>query len=485
VFDGKIPELCMRTRYPKEMQTFIAACLAQRGELETGVGQRCLFIRDLETWTKLCRSSTGSILIAQPELDYEGARNELLQLARQGQHSVIFALTNPRADITEIVDLFEPNRHDVLDVLKKHKYSSVDAENFARRSNGNIYILSQLLTGTTERRVWATGAEGCEFRFLALVGGWNDDSEFDQLALSELLNQSYDDWVRRLYPHTREAEPPILLEGKSFRPISRYETWQQLGHYLTDADLDRFGSVAIKTLSVTEAVLELPQKERATAIFKEKSESYSVALRKGIAETLALLGGQGKTLNCTPTVPAYTADHVVRSLLNGASWQVWASLSDVMQLLAEASPRAFLEALEVALKDPASGPLKEVFVENNDHLFRKSYHCGLLWALEVLAWNPEYLNRVCVCLTRLASYTLSSNMGNNPADTLRSIFLPWLPQTLATIDERRIAVEKIVEEDIEIGWNLLLAILPESHQVGSYHPIPVCVTGLEVTGKKG
>lgn len=106
-------------------------------------------------------------------------------------------------------------------------------------------------------------------------------------------------------------------------------------------------------------------------------------------------------------------------------------------------------------------------------MFGRNYHCGLLWALEVLAWNPDYLNRVCIYLTRLATYTLPRNMGNNPAATLRSIFLTWFPQTLANVDARRIAVEKIIEENFDVGWNLLLAILPETHQVSDYNQKPV------------
>ncbi|MEE4253760.1 MAG: hypothetical protein V2I50_06930, partial [Desulfuromusa sp.] len=332
VFDGQISDLCIRTRYPKEVQTFIAACLSKRGELEAGAGERCLFIRDLEAWKKTCSTSRGNILIAHPELDFEGARNELLQLARNGNHSVVYALTNPRADIPEIIDLVEPSRYDLLEILKNNDYPPADAESLANRSNGNVYLLTQLLTGTTERRAWATGKEGYNLRLLALVGGWNDASDLDQSALNDLLDLPYKDWVKILYPLTREKEPPILLEGKVFRPISRYEVWQQLGHYLIDTDIERFADVAVKVLSSTEAVLDLPESERSAAFMHREGPAYSRVLRKGIAETLALLGGQGAALEYSPPGPAYAAERVVRSLLNQADWKTWASLSDVMPL---------------------------------------------------------------------------------------------------------------------------------------------------------
>jgi hypothetical protein len=156
-----------------------------------------------------------------------------------------------------------------------------------------------------------------------------------------------------------------------------------------------------------------------------------------------------------------------------------------MPLLAEAAPSTFLDALELALKDPSTSPLKDVFVEQSDLLFSKSYHVGLLWALEILAWNADYLNRVCVCLTHLATFSLSARMGNNPTATLSSIFLSWLPQTLATVEQRRVAVEKVIEENPEVGWNLLLAILPESHQSGSYHQRPVWRDWIDSNWREG
>lgn len=474
LFNGQLPELCIRTRYPKEMTAFIAACLSQRGELDKGLGTRCFFVRDRESWKKLCASSTSCILVAQPELDFETARNELIQLARIGHNAVIYALTSPRPDLSEVVDLNEPNKNDVQELLRKHNYPPADAERLSTRSNGNIYLLTQLLSGTSERKKWATGNDGYHIRCLSLVGGWNDGSECDQSALSELLGQSYEGWVQRLYPLTREVEPPILLDGKVFRPVSRYETWQQLGHYLTDTDLERFEAVAKRVLSECDPILDLPKEERSTAIFQKKRPACSPALRKGIAETLALLGGQGKSLTCSPTLPAQTADHVVYSLLNKAHWNMWASLSDVIPLLAEAAPNIFLDALESALKDLTSGPLKSVFeASDGGIIFGRNYHCGLLWALEVLAWHPDFLNRVSVCLARLATFTLPNNMGNNPAATLSSIFLTWLPQTLANVDARRIAVEKVIEVNPEAGWALLLSILPEPYQTSMNNQKPV------------
>ena len=97
---------------------------------------------------------------------------------------------------------------------------------------------------------------------------------------------------------------------------------------------------------------------------------------------------------------------------------------------------------------------------------------GLLWALESLAWDAEYLTRVVVILGELAARDPGGKWANRPANSLSTILLPWLPQTCAPIQKRKTAVETLLKEVPSIGWKLLLAILPRWHQAtsGSHKP---------------
>jgi len=474
VFEGTIKELCLRTRYPKQVAGFISACLVQRDELETGAGSRCFFVHDRATWQTLCstENNANQILIADPELGLDSARSELLPPARARGHGVIYSMANPRPDASEVITLNEPSEFDVRELLKKHDFASAEADRLSKRSNGNVYLLTRLLTDTNDRPAWATDDSGYHFRSLALIGGWNDASELDRTVLTEILGEPYETWVQRLYPLTKKEEPPVLLDGNMFRPVSRYESWQQLGRFLTDADLNRFKTAAEKILGETSPDLDLPKHERQLAVFRKTRETYSHALKAGVAETLALLGGQGNNLPCSPNLATNIADRVVASLLGNGDWKRWASLSSLLPQLAESAPTEFLNAVDGALANIDTGPLKELFAAYDNSVFGRNYHCGLLWALEVLAWSPNYLSRVCVALGRLARYPLPQNAGNNALATLRSIFLTWMPQTLASVEARRAAVESVIEENPEAGWKLLLAILPESNQIGGYNQKP-------------
>ena len=84
-------------------------------------------------------------------------------------------------------------------------------------------------------------------------------------------------------------------------------------------------------------------------------------LREGIAETLALLGSHGESLTACPNGrPQQVTYKVVNSLLAEANSRQWASLNDVLPLLAEASPDAFLSAVGGASEKPDE-PFSGVF----------------------------------------------------------------------------------------------------------------------------
>ena len=83
VFDNQIQELCFRTRYPRELKPFLTACLARRGELNSGAGARTLFLRDKAAWQQISESEKSpKILVADAELDFESNRSELLKPRR-------------------------------------------------------------------------------------------------------------------------------------------------------------------------------------------------------------------------------------------------------------------------------------------------------------------------------------------------------------------------------------------------------------------
>jgi hypothetical protein len=163
-------------------------------------------------------------------------------------------------------------------------------------------------------------------------------------------------------------------------------------------------------------------------------------LRSGLAESLALLGSYPKALSsCSLHKPEAIAVLCVREVLDNAGWIIWATLNDVLPLLAEANPNEFLDAVEGTLNNKEGETFRSVFALEGSGIGGWNYMTGLLWALETLAWHPDYLARVTVLLGELAELDPGGNWANRPISSLTTIFLPWLPQTTATIEKRRFA----------------------------------------------
>ena len=131
--------------------------------------------------------------------------------------------------------------------------------------------------------------------------------------------------------------------------------------------------------------------------------------------------------------------------------------------LAEAAPQQFLHAADRLADNPgAVGALCE-----SGTLLGSHPHVHLLWALERLAWNKALLSEVTVVLGKLASRAPGIKIHNRPINSLREIHLPWRPQTMANAEERLAAIELLHDRFPDIGWSLVLALLPRSFDTAS------------------
>ena len=116
--------------------------------------------------------------------------------------------------------------------------------------------------------------------------------------------------------------------------------------------------------------------------------------------------------------------------------------------------------------------LFKLFDQEGDGIFGGSPHTGLLWSLEGLAWEPKFLGRAALALTRLASFDPGGRLCNRPTNSMRDIFLSWHPHTNASVTDRLTVLERILKQEASVGWKLLLALLPKHHDStsGTYRP---------------
>ncbi|MFA6815787.1 MAG: hypothetical protein WCS73_05780 [Lentisphaeria bacterium] len=470
LFEGKTKVLRLLVESQQDVADFVSAFLA---ELDPAISRtysnRCLFINDEQAWRSIVETRASHVLIADLCLGLETEKGaELLTIALRKGHAVVVSFCGAYPENrSEILKLQSPSESQIESVLKESGYTDIQAKKLGKIGGNYISALRRYLRGYETFPPYVTWNTATLIAQAGLVGKWDGSNSTDRSALEVLLEKRYEDWIEILRPATLRSDSPLIQQDEKWRFVARGEAWNFLGSRISDDDLDRFQKMAVRVLSERDPKFDISKEERYAANIYGKVLTHSHLIRKGIGETLALMGSRPKALtSCSNEKAESTVVLVVRKLLNKASWDRWASLNLIMPLLAEAAPDEFLDAVEFALADLNNTPFHKIFAEEGSGgLGGCNYMTGLLWALETLAWCPEYLSRVSVILADIASFDPGGSWANRPLNSLIDIFLPWHFQTTVSIKKRISVVKAVIREQPSSGWKLLLALLLNNHRL--------------------
>jgi len=408
-------------------------------------------VTDEEIWRFL---KSFNLLIY--DLDFEGIVLSLL-LTLIGQYSQ----NNAKALWTQILDKVERANENAGEL----DLDSVSKEiGFEFRGKARAIIPEELVPTPIQTIDWNQQAFSHELAFASLIGYWNENSDADKNIVGQLTKGNYSTWIPKIREVLQTSESPLTIKNGIWSVLKRKDLWQALGPRIFDETLEIFKQCVVTVLSERDPKFELNPEERYAAGIYGKVMQHSPSLRKGLAESLAILGSYPKALvNCSSGKPETITILAIREIFRDADWLLWGSLDNLLPLLAEAAPNEFLDAVENSLKKTPC-PFDMLFSQEGKGAFGSNYLTGLLWALETLAWEEEFLVRVTVILGELASRDPGGNWANRPVNSLTTIFLPWLPRTMGLIEKRQTAIKTLHKENPEIAWKLLLSLLPSHHQ---------------------
>jgi len=475
VFDGRATRLKLETHFPEQIPDFVAAYIATLdNEIRMEISGRCLTISGLEAWNTICDQYENHILIASSAFNLYGNEGAtLLEKARKAGHSVVYGGLPGGIPCENVASLQQPNVYQLETEFINAGFNEERARTLAQRSGGNLSSVLKLLQSLSLIPDWAQGPGSMNLGTAVLLGAWSDGHPADCKVAELLSAKSYADWIAVMREFVLRQSSPLVHQDGGWRFVVRYEGWYALGPQIFDDQLDRLKGVAVMVLKEKDPRFDLPSDQRFAANVYGKVLAHSESLRNGIAESLALLGSQPNALKSASFGKSeIVAAIAVREILHGAEWVQWASLNDVLPLLAEAAPNEFLSAIENALRRTPC-PFDSLFSQEGSGITGANYMTGLLWALETLGWDPDHIVRVISILGALAARDPGGNWANRPSNSLTSILLPWYPQTCAPFAKRLIAVNTLLNERPDVGWRILLSLLPQSHSTsnGTRRPI--------------
>lgn len=319
---------------------------------------------------------------------------------------------------------------------------------------------------------WAQSEYARSMAQANLIGQWEEGRSGDQAAVVDITAESFHDWIAKIRAAANQNGSPVAIKNGMWAVTDRAVLWDDLKSWVFDEDLDRLQAAIPKVLTAPDPQFELPPDDRFAASVRGKVPTHSPSLKTGLAQTLALLGNRGSELDKTSRGRAEAAARIaIGATFKDADWVRWASLDHVTPVLAEASPDGLLSAVEHGLQQQPC-PFDELFSQESNGITGRTYLSGILWGLETLAWDADFLVRTCSALGDLAARDPGGNWSNRPANSLTTILLPWLPQTMAPPDKRHVAVNTLLNEVPDVGWKLLLSLLPNQFQTstGSRRP---------------
>lgn len=439
----------------EEVIAFAVACIrsaepATRAYLEA----RTILVETVDAGRQLIEASNLSYVLQGP---IAGSPS---QYAQRGPTLVPLGRSQRNGAAEKLA---RPSSHAFTQGLIAMGYDEQTAASLAKGSGKSLSALRRLRpSGQYAPPAWLS--DGPDLLAAILCGGWENGNAKDRAALEALDGRrSYDEILQSYRRFLASEDAPLDHVAGSWVVRAPMDAFIEAGHLIGDDHLRRFETVARRVFSELEPE---PDPNDPIGLSKIDDERHSDLLREGLATTLLLLAvweepaevpiprGEGQRL----------ANALVRNLPGLASNErVISSLQNQLPLLAEAAPIPLLEALEHALEGEVEN-LQNILADKAGFLGPHSTHPPLLWALETLAWDPDYFSRAVMGLAQLDALDGGNNRaGNRPLNSLREIFLPWHPNTNAGVTLRLAVLDMLIATMPDVAWRLIKAIMPTPH----------------------
>lgn len=454
-----------------EVCAFIAALavdLDSRGEGQ--MLSRLVFVDDRTAWRQLAASPRPLVLV--PCVSDLAA-----EIPPGTAHNFFVPVPSTEGADVEVQAL---DAAEVTAALLRAGIGDADkAEALGRLGRRSLTALRRNLAvrAVLHRPAWAEISPSRNLRSILLAGSWGHEVAGDRGVVEILAGVDYETFCEDVSGIADSPTDPLVIRTDgAWHLVSPVDAWMLLAAKLTHDDLNRLETVVQMVLAEGDPSLTLPHDQQWRASIDGKTRRYSSDLRRGLAQSLILLGMYGESLaRAGGSSGLEFANYLVRKLLAWAAadptGRAWQSLTDVLPLLAEAGPDAFLDA--VAAASAGDTPLLATMFQDNTEeqgLFTGATpHTGLLWALECVSWSPDYFGRAVDVLARLDGIDPGGRMSNRPATSLASIFRPWHPDSSVDADRRIAVIDVLRKRHPDSAWKLECSMLPEGH--GTHFPI--------------
>ncbi len=462
---GDKKELKLLTRFPDQVVDFVCAFVASlEKDNRVQVSSRILIISDPNVWSSVCEiyEEKNLILIADSSLDLSGdSAGRMIQKAIASGHAVIYDAPygGPGSDLT--YRLQDPRINDIYRSLTSVGYSDHKTRAITDKCGRNLNQVLRMLRNETSQPKWAQGEGSFDMVFALLIGSWNHNSSADREIIERLTGKDYIEWARTIQNVAGLRNPPVISRNGSWKFIPRFEGWHTLGRILDEDHLSKLLEAVTAAIRADKSLPGMRDAAQAQAFLEGIELEVSCELKKGLAESLAIIGSFPEIPDLLTKGSAERfVSRAVSEVLRNFGPEEWDSLDRILPLLAEASPIDFLNIVQESLEQEAPPFVNQVF-PSRGWRSKPAIPYGLIWALESIAWDQDYLEKTCVLLGKLSETVMDSEKEDQALQSLARILFPLLPQTMAPSQYRMDVIQVLLKETPSAGWKLLPELFPK------------------------
>lgn len=428
-----------------------------------------LVITDEQGWQYVQNNPEVKIVIcASPEIAKQpSVKNDLTLISPQ-------SLGNKPADEKNII-LERASYSEFEKALVALGEEESDAKRLSHQAgrSWSVYRRLKAINPAISKPDWSDG-NSLALSLLSLIGSWDGNNANDKAFVSSIAQTEYQNIESELLKLASIDDTPVIKIDQIWKIKSPVEVLPFVSNTISSELVEHYFDSLLKLFLTKHPKFELDINQRYMANVIGKQFPYSEVLLEGITNSLVKLAVIGdKFVKLTATSFQFKINRLIKEILSSNSRETWLTLEPYFKSFAEASPEEFLGSIEKDLQ--RDNPLiQTLFTESSsDVMTGQRYFNNLLWAFEVLVWNPRYITRVCKILIKLDKFIVPSNWSNSPFNTLYSFFRTWYPQTNTTVNQRIELLNKIVTLDEEIAFKIFLRQrdLRGDHAISNAQPV--------------
>jgi hypothetical protein len=443
---------------------------------ESNALKRMIVVNEQSIWQEISSDSSPTCFVVPSHIEL--SPEEVVRAIRSGHHVLIVGQRACSLSARTIT-LNRQNVYEIGSALTNCGYLESEARAIGFACAGSSAVLKRLIAKhpATLLPDWAKRENGSELALYALVGAWSrakppreevaayfGSGPADMSLLEDFVQRNRETIEAEIIRWSSCDDPLLMTFGNNVLVSSRELAWHLLASYLTLSARQRFIAFVALILGDQDASFDLPPEQRWAAVMYGKANECSTELREGIIQTLALMAAL-PIVDANGVIISFENDvhEIVNHILpDDATWQKWATLDRSLPMICEAAPDLILSKIENDLRKRTSS-IAQCFSETGTGMMDRRYHCGLLWALETLAWSSDHFHRVALIVLKLCEIEdrLPNNIGNRPSATFKALFNPWEPGTSADSKTKLAVLRRLVKLEADSGWRCFSMLVCE------------------------